>query len=278
MRLSPSGGGLVLFTDCFGGTMPELANGEQIDDLQYKGLRILQKKGSFRYGTDAVLLANYAADAVNSGVRLVSRLKGEKGRPVRFVDAGTGTGIIPILMCGKIDAAPGRKRFTAVEIQPDMCELAKRSIVLNGQEAEINVVNSDIVGCGLEAGSFDVATVNPPYVRNGSGLLSGISGIARARHEIVRTQEEMIEACAKLLCPQGLLFMVNRPDRPADALVAMRQSGVEPHALTMVHAFPDAAPVMFLCTGRKNGGRGLKVTPPLVIGSARESAPIETEK
>ena len=39
---------------------PVLREGEQLDDLQLNGLKILQKKGSFRYGTDAVLLANFA--------------------------------------------------------------------------------------------------------------------------------------------------------------------------------------------------------------------------
>ena len=37
-----------------------LKENETIDDLQYKGLRIIQKKEGFRFGLDAVLLANFA--------------------------------------------------------------------------------------------------------------------------------------------------------------------------------------------------------------------------
>ena len=37
----------------------KLLENEKIDDLQYKGLRIIQKEGTFRFGIDAVLLANF---------------------------------------------------------------------------------------------------------------------------------------------------------------------------------------------------------------------------
>ena len=45
--------------------MPEqeegkLKPGERIDDLQRGGLRIIQQESGFRFGTDAVLLADFA--------------------------------------------------------------------------------------------------------------------------------------------------------------------------------------------------------------------------
>lgn len=39
----------------------ELKPGERIDDLQRGGLRIIQRENGFRFGTDAVLLADFAA-------------------------------------------------------------------------------------------------------------------------------------------------------------------------------------------------------------------------
>ncbi|MDW7655553.1 MAG: hypothetical protein SCM11_00100 [Bacillota bacterium] len=35
---------------------------DTVEDLQRAGLRLLQKQGNFRFGTDSVLLAAYAAD------------------------------------------------------------------------------------------------------------------------------------------------------------------------------------------------------------------------
>ena len=240
----------------------ELREGEQLDDLQCAGLRILQKRGAFRYGTDAVLLANYAAAHVNASASLRARLERPGAKLVNIADAGTGTGIVPILLCGKLGAVLGQLHVDAVEIQPDMCELAARSVALNGLDGIIDVRCADICRSGLENMSCDAVTLNPPYVRAGSGLKSDLDAIACAKHEIFRTQEEMIAASAALLRFRGQMFLVDRPDRLTDALAAMRGAGVEPAELTMVHADFDAPPVLFLCTGRKGGGKGLKVTAP----------------
>jgi tRNA1(Val) A37 N6-methylase TrmN6 len=247
--------------------LTELREGEQLDDLQLKGLKIIQKKGAFRYGTDAVLLANFAAERISGDGRLRKRLAAKTpARPVRILDVGSGTGIVPILMCGKIEAGPGNIEYTGIELFEDMCELSRRSILINGQEGLVDIVCGDVCDSGLAPSSFDALTINPPYVRRRSGIISEGSEVAHARHEILRTQEEMMISGARLLKDLGLFFMVNRPDRLADALAAIRQCGVEPVELRMVHAFVDAAPVMFLCSGRKGGGRGLKVLPPLILG------------
>ncbi|MBO4325919.1 MAG: methyltransferase domain-containing protein [Clostridia bacterium] len=247
----------------------QLNEGEQIDDLQCAGLKILQKKGTFRYGTDAVLLANFAADHIKKSVRLISRLRGGRGGELKILDAGTGTGIVPILMYGKLNVpeefAPGRASYTAVEIQPEMCSLAARSLELNGIGEHIKIVNADICESGLDAGTYDIVTINPPYVREGSGIVSETTGIAAARHEISRTQEEMLAAAASLLRTDGMLFMINRPDRLTDAMTVLRASGAEPAELTMVHAFSDRPPVMFLLSARKGGGKGLRVTAPRIL-------------
>ena len=61
--------------------------GERLDDLQRGGLRILQRPDGFRFGTDAVLLADFA------GVK-----KGE-----RVADMGTGTGVLPLLLSARAE-------------------------------------------------------------------------------------------------------------------------------------------------------------------------------
>ena len=66
-----------------------LREGERIDDLERNGYGIIQKKGAFCFGMDAVLLSGFAA------VR-----KGE-----RVLDLGTGTGIIPILLEAKTEGS-----------------------------------------------------------------------------------------------------------------------------------------------------------------------------
>ena len=60
---------------------------ERIDDLQFKNLKIIQDSSGFRFGIDSVLLSDFARD-----IRFDSKI----------VDLGTGTGIIGILLTGKV--------------------------------------------------------------------------------------------------------------------------------------------------------------------------------
>lgn len=55
---------------------------ERLDDLQRGSLRILQKVRGFRFGMDAVLLADFADIHPRAHV----------------ADFGTGTGILPLLL------------------------------------------------------------------------------------------------------------------------------------------------------------------------------------
>ena len=83
-----------------------IGENERIDDLQLAGLRILQKTTGFRFGMDAVLLADFA--------RVEAR--------DRVADFGTGTGILPLLLAGR-----GRgTHIDALAIRPDMADMARQ--------------------------------------------------------------------------------------------------------------------------------------------------------
>ena len=63
----------------------ELFDGETLEDLQLAGLKLIQKKDGFRFGADAVLLADFAKGTAS----------------VKTLDLCTGSGIIPILLSAK---------------------------------------------------------------------------------------------------------------------------------------------------------------------------------
>lgn len=237
----------------------ELRRGEQIDDLQYNGLQIIQKKGLFRYGTDGVLLANYAARSLlESGI-----LRKARKDPFKILDIGTGCGIIPILLEGKLRAlAPEAQiQLYGIEIQEEVAQMARRSVVLNNQENQIQIDIGDVREPFYPNASFDAITMNPPYVRMGSGLLSDATPVAKACHEMVCTQEDLIARAAKLLKTGGLFYMINKTDRLTDALCAMRENGIEPRELRLVEGRPGLTPVLFVVTGVRGGGKNLRILP-----------------
>lgn len=225
-----------------------LKENEQLDDLQINGLRIIQDNTRFKFGTDAVLLSDYA--------------KIKQGG--RCIDLGTGTGIIPLLLKAKNNVS----EIIGLEIQEDLCEMAKRSVELNGKEAKgIQIVSGDIkqVEEIFEASSFSNVVSNPPYMINGSGLQSDDMSIAISRHEVVCTISDIAKAANYLLNDKGILTMVHRPNRLVDVLFALRKNSLEPKTIRFVHPYAGKAPNLFLISAMKNSRPFLKFERPLVI-------------
>jgi tRNA1Val (adenine37-N6)-methyltransferase len=220
---------------------------ERIDDLQCKGLKLIQKVEGFCFGVDAVLLANFADVRKNDEV----------------IDLGTGTGIIPILLAGKTQA----RSIIGLEIQKDMAEMAARSIDMNGLECRVKVVFGDIkdsVAC-FGKSRFNVVVTNPPYMSRGRGLINPDDTKAISRHEIMCTLEDVIGAGSGLLAPGGQFAMVHRPDRLVDIVYLMRNFGIEPKYLRFVHPSPYKKPNLLLIKGTKGGNPQLKMMDPLYV-------------
>ena len=224
-----------------------LRENEQLDDLQINGLELIQDKTKFRFGTDAVLLVSYVK-AIPGG---------------RCIDLGTGTGVIPLLLSAKTGAG----EIVGLEIQQDLCDMAKRSVKHNGLDGKISISCGDIrrVDTLFAGESFDNAVSNPPYMKDGSGFKSGDESIAMSRHEIYCGIDDIAGAASYLLKDKGTLTLVHRPNRLVDVLVALRKHSLEPKTIRFVHPYPGRAPNLFLLNARKNTRPFLKVDDPLVI-------------
>lgn len=222
-------------------------DGERIDDLNRDGLRIIQSENQFCFGMDAVLLSDFA--------------KAQEGDLV--VDLGTGTGIVPILMSSKTKA----KHFTAVEVQKEMVDMARRSVLLNQLDERISIIEGDIKEAStvLKRAAYDVVTTNPPYMNDSHGLKNPNPQKAIARHEVLCSLEDVIREATYLLKPGGHFFMVHRPFRLAEIIVLMRNYKLEPKRVQMVHPFIDKEANMLLIEGVRGGKSMMKVEPPLVV-------------
>lgn len=224
-----------------------LKQDERIDDLERSDLRIIQDPKRFCFGMDAVLLSGFA--------------KAKEGDEV--VDYCTGTGIIPILMTAKTKAS----HFTAVEIQEDSADMARRSVQLNDLEQKISVITGNLTEgeSFLKRCSADVVTVNPPYLKAGSGIVNETSAKAIARHEISCSLEELLKESYRVLKPGGHFYMVHRPFRLSEILNEMHLHKLEPKRIRFVHPFVSAEPTMILVEGLKDGSSGMVVEKPFIL-------------
>lgn len=227
--------------------MELIKDDETLDDLQLNGIYVIQKKNAFRFGVDAVLLANYA------NVR-----KGAK-----VIDLCSGTGIIPFILAGKTEASS----IIGVEIQSDMVEMSKRALKYNSLESKINFINGDLKDLQLlkSIEKADVVTVNPPYKLYNSGILNDNDKNSIARHEICCKLEDVIIACKTVLKDNGRMFMIHRPDRLVDIFCLMRKYRIEPKVVRMIHPSAGKAPNILLVEGQKYGGAFLKWEKPLYV-------------
>ena len=224
-----------------------LLPGERVDDLQRNNLRIIQNEEKFCFGMDAVLLSGFAK--VKPGERVL--------------DLGTGTGIIPILLSAKTEAA----HLTALEIQEESADMARRSVEMNDLQDRIQIVNGDIKEASQLFGkaSFEVVTSNPPYMNDRHGLKNPDMPKAIARHEVLCTLEDVIREAAAVLKPNGRFYMVHRPFRLAEIFSVLQKYRLEPKAMRLVHPYADKEPNMVLLECIKGAKSMIKIAPPLVV-------------
>ncbi|MCI9178060.1 MAG: tRNA1(Val) (adenine(37)-N6)-methyltransferase [Clostridia bacterium] len=221
---------------------------ERIDDLELKGLKIIQNKKGFCFGIDSILLSNYAKE-----------IKKES----KIVDLGTGTGILPILLSAKTKGT----KIVGIEIQKEVAQMANRSILLNNLQDRIEIVCKDIkeIKSIYEPNSFDAIVTNPPYKKQGTGAINRLETKIIARHEIAASLEDFVRIAKYLLKDQGDIYIVHRPERLVDLLSYLRKYKLEPKTLRFVQANQEKEPNLVLIKATKNAKPFLKIQKPLII-------------
>jgi tRNA1Val (adenine37-N6)-methyltransferase len=219
---------------------------EIIEDLQYKGLKIIQNKACFCFGMDAVLLADYPT------------LK----RGDRVLDLCTGGGIVPVLLSGRGKA----KQIIGIELMEYVADMGARSVALNGLEGNVTIIQGDVKQAReLVDGVFDVVTVNPPYEKKNPALQSPNRYLEAARHEVFVTFDEICQTAVQVLKSGGRLALVHRCWRLAELLCTLKSYNLEPKRMRLVHPKSGEAPNLVLIEAVKDGREGLNVEAPLFV-------------
>lgn len=237
-----------------------LKDGERAVDLQRSNLWLIQDPGRFCFGVDAVLLSAFSE--IRAGERCL--------------DMGTGTGILPLLLSAKTDAA----ELVGLEIQPESADMARRSVEMNAElqgaaESSRSVANrvrieqGDLREASMLFGRsrFDVVTCNPPYMTGGHGIVNPADAKAIARHEVLCTFDDVAREAAAVLVPGGRFYLVHRPFRLAELITTLVRYGLEPKRLRMVHPQVDREPNLVLLACVRGGRSRLTVEKPLILAN-----------
>lgn len=219
----------------------------RLDDLQMKNYYIYQDTDSFCFGVDAVLLANFTVKFIK--------------RNDKIIDLCSGNGIIPIL----IHAKKENKDITMVEINEDMCKIAKKSLDYNDIK-DIHIINEDLNNLDKALyNKFDSLCVNPPYYKKNSGVMGDNDNKKIARHEILCTFEDIARISSKLLKDKGKFFLVHRTDRFEEILLTLNKYNITVKDVKFIYPKKNKKSNLFLLRGVKNANKAVNILPPLTI-------------
>ena len=181
----------------------------------------------------------------------------------KLLDLGTGTAILPILLSAKTDF----EKAVGVEVQEELCKMARKSVMLNGLENRIEILCKNIkeLNENFEKNTFDVVITNPPYKKERSGIINENIQKVISRHEIEANLEDFIKISFDLLKDKGEFYMVHHPERLTDILFYMRKYKIEPKNLKFVFSRQNKIPKLVLIKGVKNAKAFLNVEPNLYI-------------
>jgi tRNA1Val (adenine37-N6)-methyltransferase len=221
--------------------------GCEITTLHGYGLKLYQPVKGYRFSVDSLLLAEFA----------------HPGKRDRVADMGTGCGVVGMILARRFPMLS----VCGIEVQDSLAQLAKTNSRLNGLEERVTILSLDIndVYSRFTAGSFDFVVSNPPYRTPDSGRLCALSQEALARHEILVTLNDLLDASSFLLRTGGRFAVIYPAERLAALVASMKQRNLEPKKMQPVYPSMGRNARLCLVEGRKCGGEELVVLPPVFI-------------
>ena len=230
--------------------MPEIRPDETLEELQPGGLRILQKRKGFRFGMDAVLLSDFA------GIRPGDHV----------ADFGTGTGILPLLLISRGKGA----LFSAFEIQEDMADMARRTMLLNALADRVRVYcqPAEEALSVLGPRSVDAVICNPPYGLPGTTLLNPEEGRRTARHQAEDGLQAWFRTAFQLLKGRGRFCMIYPAPRMLQAMEALDAARLAPKRFRLIYPRADRPANLVLIEAQKDAKAMLHPMPPLIVYDA----------
>ena len=216
---------------------------ETLEDLPSVNCKIIQKKKGFRFTMDSILLVNF--------------LKLKKN--TNLLDIGTGTGIMPLLLCRKEEI----NLITAVEIETEIAKMFEKTIEINSLESKIKLINIDIKN--YKEKPFNMIISNPPYMKLNEGYVSPHDYRAGARHEVNLDLKELLINGKRLLKNGGRFNLVYRTNRFMEVLDEARMLNLNAKRVRFIYSKPNQSSDLFMIEMIKGFKCACVVEEPLYI-------------
>jgi tRNA1(Val) A37 N6-methylase TrmN6 len=219
-------------------------------DLLLDGrLKLFQRAGGHRAGTDAVLLAA-SAPALPSGL---------------VVDAGAGSGAVGLLLA----LANPDAEIALLEKNAAAADDARRNIAANALSARVRLVEADLFdtrarkAAGL-AEAADLVVTNPPFLDARAARVSPDADRAMAHVLGEGGLAAWLKSALALLRPGGVFALIHRADALAEILGALtgRLGALE---IFPVFARAGRPAIRVIVRGRKGSHAPLAVLSGLVL-------------
>lgn len=157
------------------------------------------------------------------------------------LEIGAGVGTISVL-CALREKL---RHIDAVEIQEELCALAKQNLARNHLTERITLIEKDVRSLSGEK-RYSIIFSNPPYYKVGCAKApkSRLSYLSRFEEHL--TLAELLTAVERLLSDRGRFFAVYPYSRKKEFLEQAKERGLFPRRLLPVSKHEGATPTLFL--------------------------------
>ncbi len=215
----------------------QINDGEIVEPLD-DGYIVIQPKDGYRFGSDAIALAFFAAKSIKPNARVF--------------DLCSGCGVIGM----SVAIARRDVRVFGAEIDGALADMSARAAAHNGlsavfYNADIKNYKDNAYSQIFERGAFDAVVCNPPFYKSGSRARN----IAPAANsELAVCFCDVAKAAAWLLKQNGALYLVHTASRLDEIMRTLGDNGLTPKSLTV-----NRNGKTFLLRAVKGGKAGLTV-------------------
>ncbi|EFL51917.1 putative RNA methylase [Solidesulfovibrio fructosivorans JJ]] len=213
---------------------------------------LVQPPNGFRFGTDALLLACFAASL--------------PGR--RVLDCGTGCGPVGLGML--LSGEDSQRLVLGLDKAPEMIAAANANAQALGFGDRFAARLLDMRDLRdrpdiVSAESMDLVVANPPYRHPDSGRRPPSADRETARFEVDGGLEAFVDAAAYALVNAGRFACVHLAERLAHVVRSLAARNLEIKHILPISPRRDAPAKQMLVLARKNGRPGLRLDPPLAL-------------